>query len=96
MRSIRGSRPERTRNGTYEEDGLRLLPAGICVLLAKCDELFGEPLGFFCFVPGCGYGFMGEERGDQVAEEGLSVGGFATQMPVFHSASGHGRQTQMK
>jgi len=34
-------------------------------------------LGFFGFGPGCFDGFVGYEGGDEVAEEGLSVGGFA-------------------
>ena len=32
---------------------------------------------------------MGEEGGDEVAEEGLSVGGFAAEMAVFEVAAGH-------
>ena len=32
---------------------------------------------------------MGEEGGDEVAEEGLSVGGFAAEMTVFEVARGH-------
>ncbi len=79
-----------TGNAAYKEDGLCFPPAGLCVLLAKCDELFGESLGFFGFVPGCSYGFVGEEGGDEIAEEGLTVGGFAAQMAILHCASGHG------
>ena len=33
---------------------------------------------------------MGEEGGDEVAEEGLSVRGFAAEMAVFEVAAGHG------
>lgn len=33
---------------------------------------------------------MGEEGGDEVAEEGLSVGGFAAEMAVFEVTAGHG------
>lgn len=33
---------------------------------------------------------MGDERGDQVAEEGLPVRGGAGEGPVFHVAAGHG------
>lgn len=79
-----------TGNATYEEDGLCFPPAGVCVFLAKRDEFFGESLGFFGFVPGGGYGFMSEEGGDEIAEEGLSVGRFAAQMAILHCASGHG------
>ena len=32
---------------------------------------------------------MREERGDEVAEEGLPVGGGAVQVPVFGGAAGH-------
>ena len=32
---------------------------------------------------------MGEERGDEVTEEGLPVGGGAVQVPVFGGAAGH-------
>lgn len=47
------------------------------VFLAEGDEFFGEALGFFCFGPGCFDGFVGEEGGDEVAEESLAVGGGA-------------------
>ena len=33
---------------------------------------------------------MLEEGRDEVAEEGLSVGGLAAEMPVFEVAAGHG------
>lgn len=33
---------------------------------------------------------MGEERGYQVAEEGLAVRGFAAQVAVLEGAAGHG------
>lgn len=32
---------------------------------------------------------MSYEGGDEVAEEGLAVGGFAVQMAVFYGAAGH-------
>ncbi len=32
---------------------------------------------------------MGDERGDEVAEEGLPMGGGAVQMAVFQGAAGH-------
>ncbi len=35
---------------------------------------------------------MFEEGGDEVAEEGLSVGGFAAEMAVFEVAAGHGEE----
>jgi hypothetical protein len=36
---------------------------------------------------------MFEERCDEVAEEGLSMGGFATEMPVFHVPACHDGQS---
>ena len=35
---------------------------------------------------------MFEEGGNEVAEEGLSVGGFAAEMAVFEVAAGHGEE----
>ena len=74
---------------TYVEYRLGLRPAGVCVLLAKRNELFGEALRFLGFVPGRLDGFVRDERGDEVAEEGLPVRGGAVQVPVFHGAAGH-------
>ncbi len=51
--------------------------AGFGVFLAHGDELLGEALGFFGFGPGGGDGFVLEEGGDEVAEEGLAVRGCA-------------------
>lgn len=72
---------------------------GVCVFLTKGDEFFGETLGFFGLVPSCGYGFMGEEGGNEVAEEGLSVRGLAAKMAVFQGSAGHGvrlRETSLE
>ena len=33
---------------------------------------------------------MREKRGDEIAEEGLSMGGFSTEMAVFEMATSHG------
>lgn len=74
----------------YVENGLRAPAASVGVLFTQGDELLGEALGFFGFVPGRGDGFVLEEGGDEVAEEGLSVGGAAVQMAVFEGAAGHG------
>ena len=74
---------------TYIEYRLRLGPARIRVLLAQRDELLGEPLRLFGFGPGRLDGFVGEERGDEVAEEGLPMGRGAVQVPVFGGAAGH-------
>ena len=76
-------------NRTYIEYRLRLRPARIRVLLAQRDELLGQPLRLFGLVPGRLDGFVRDERGDEVAEEGLPVGGGAVQMPVFGGAAGH-------
>lgn len=40
-------------------------------------------------MPGCGDGFVGEEGGDEVTEEGLSVRGFATEVTVFQGSARH-------
>ena len=74
---------------TYVEYRLGLRPAGVCVLLAERDELFGEALRFLGLVPGRLDGFVRDERGDEVAEEGLPVRGGAVQVPVFHGTAGH-------
>lgn len=100
--SIGEGRAARRRNGkkrkgchvskteqTYVEYRLGLRPAGVCVLLAKRNELFGEALRFLGLVPGRLDGFVRDERGDEVAEEGLPVRGGAVQVPVFHGAAGH-------
>lgn len=62
---------------TYEEYALRSRTARVGVFLAEGDELLGEALRFFGFGPGRLDGFVRYERGDEVAEEGLPVGGFA-------------------
>lgn len=65
------------------------LPARFGVLLAQGDQLLGQSLRLLGLGPcGCD-GFMLEERGDEVAEEGLSVRGLAAQMAEFGSTSGH-------
>lgn len=74
---------------TDEKYTLRPPPAGICVFLAQGDEFFGEALGFFCFGPGRADGFVGEEGGYEVAEQGLAVGGGAVEVAVFEGAAGH-------
>ena len=62
---------------TYIEYSLRLRPTRVRILLAQRDEFLGQPLRLFGFVPGRLDGFMGDERGDEVAEEGLPVRGGA-------------------
>ena len=74
---------------TYEEYLFRSPSAGIGVLFAKSDEFFSKALGFFGFVPGGSDGFVRYEGGDEVSEEGLSVGGAAVEVAEFHMATGH-------
>ena len=71
------------------EDLLGSQARGICVLLTMGDEFLGQPLRFLCFVPGRLDGFVLDQGGDQVAEESLSVGGVAAEMPVFEVAVYH-------
>ena len=75
---------ERSGGGAYVEDGLSLCTRGFCVLFAERDKFLGEALDFFGFGPGGGYGFLVDEGGDEVAEEGLSVGRGPAQMPVLY------------
>jgi len=77
-------REERLGGMAYVEDCLGLCARGFCVLFAERDELLGEALDFFGFGPGGGYGFLVDEGGDEVAEEGLSVGGGPAQVPVLY------------
>ncbi len=76
-------------NSTYVEYTLRLCTARVGVFLAESYQFLGQPLRFFGFGPGRLDGFVGDERGDEVAEEGLPVGGGAVQMAVFQGAAGH-------
>ena len=48
---------------------------GVGVVFGVGDEFLGEALGFFCFGPGRCYGFVFYEGGDEVAKEGLAMGG---------------------
>lgn len=73
----------------YIEYSPRLYSTRIGVLFGHCDYFLGEPLGFFGFRPCCGDRFVLEEEGDEVAEEGLSMGRFAAEMAVFELAAGH-------
>ncbi len=77
------------RNPTYEEYTLRFRAARVGVFLAQGYELLGQSLRFFGFGPGRLDGFVGYEGGDEVAEEGLAVGGLAVQMPILQGAAGH-------
>ena len=88
--SIWGGKSDgRSVSKRYIEYRLGLCPARVCVFLAQRDELFGEPLRFLGLVPGRLDGFVRDERGDEVAEEGLPVRGAAVQVPVFQGAAGH-------
>ena len=72
-----------------EEDLLRAGAGGVAVAFAEGNEFFGQALGFLGFVPGGPDGFVGYEGGDEVAEEGLTVGGVAVEVAVFDGAAGH-------
>lgn len=76
--------------GRVEERGGRGLARGRRIAFREGDEAFGEALGFFGFGPGGRDGFVLDEGGDEVAEEGDAVGGFAAEVPVFEGAAGHG------
>lgn len=74
---------------SYKKYSSRPPPARRCVLLAKCNELLSQSLCFFSLWP-CGRdGFVFEEGGDEVSEEGFAMWGVARQRSVFHVAAGH-------
>ena len=79
----------------YEEYSLRLYSARIGIFLGHCNYFFCEFLGFFGFWPCCHDGLVCEEGGYEVAEEGLSMGGFSAEMAVFEVAAGHGERVGM-
>lgn len=70
-----GRRGKGKKSHTYVENRLRSPSTGICIFFTQRDQFLGQPLRFFGFMPCCGDGFVLEEGGDEVAEEGLSVGG---------------------
>ena len=72
-----------------EEDLVGAEAGGVGVFLGVGYEFFGEALRFFGFGPGGRDGFVLDERGYKIAEEGLPVRGVAAQVPVFHVAAGH-------
>lgn len=74
---------------SYVENGQRLSLAGFGVLFAQRNQLLGQPLGFLGFWPGGGYGFVFEERGDEVSEQGLPVRAAARQVSVFLESARH-------
>ena len=80
---------------THEEDGLRPVARGVRVALAQRDELLGQALGLFGLGPSGGDSLVFEERGDQVAQQGLSVGGAAVQVPVLEIAACHGARVEL-
>ena len=82
-------RAKREKGNSYIEYPLSLQPAGAGVFLRHGDDFLGEALGFFRFGPGRRDGFVSEEGSDEVAEEGLSVGGIAAEMAEFEVAAGH-------
>lgn len=75
---------------TYIENLQSTSPTSLRVLLAQGNQLVGQPLGLLGLVPCRCDRLVLEKRGDQIAEQGLSMGGLAAQVPVFSSAAGHG------
>jgi hypothetical protein len=45
------------------------------VLFTHCDDSFCIGLDGFCFCEGCGDGFVDDEGGDEVAEDGFALAG---------------------
>lgn len=74
---------------TYVEYAICFPSASFRVPLAQRDEFLGEALRFLGLGPCRSNRLVLEERGHEVTEEGLSVGGVAAEMPIFRSASGH-------
>ena len=66
------------------------IPTPIGILLAQCDEFFGEALSFLGFWPGGLDGFVFEEGGYKIAKEGFAMGGFTGEVPVFDVTTCHG------
>ena len=62
-----------TSGGTYVEDSLGLLARRVVVPLGQRDELLSQPLGLLRLVPGRVDGLVLDERGHEVAQQGLPV-----------------------
>lgn len=75
---------------TYVENRQGLLSTRSGVLLSQGDELLRQSLGLLGLGPCGGDGFVGEERGDEVAEQGLPVRGLTAEMAVLCGAPCHG------
>lgn len=86
--SCRLQKTKEAARQTYKEYRLGSLPRRVCVLLAQRNQLLGEPLRFFGFGIGRRYRLVGDERGDEVAEESLSVRRVAAQMSIFYRRHG--------
>lgn len=83
------------RGRTYEQKSLCPVPRGLGVFLCERDEFFRHALGLFCFGVAGGDGLPVDQGGDQVAEEGLTVGRVTAQVPVFdrgHCWTGKGKR----
>ncbi len=74
---------------TYEEYAQCSPFAGLCVLLPQGNKLLCQPLCFLRFRVCCRYRFVCEEGGNEVAKEGLSMGGRTSQMTVFEAGASH-------
>jgi len=74
----------------YIENPLGLAPRRLVVALGQRDQLLGQALGLLGFRPGRVDGLVLDERGDEVAEEGLAVRGATAEVPVAGETAGHG------
>lgn len=77
------------RAATYIEDTLCLPPRRLVVPLCQGDELIRQALCLLGLGPCCLYRLLLDERGDQVAKEGLPVGRVAAEGPEFHVTTCH-------
>src|SRR4051794_18832831 len=75
---------------TYIENLQCSSPTSLRVLFAQRDQLVRQPLCLLSLSPCCRDRFILKKRGNQVAEQGLSMRGLAAQVPVFSSSAGHG------
>ena len=74
----------------YEEDAVGLPARRLIVTLGQRDELVGHALRLLGLGPRGPDRLVLDERGDQVAQQGLPVGAAARQVAEFDGAAGHG------
>jgi len=72
-----------------EQDAPRSVAARLRVALRQRDEFLGNPLRFFRLVPRRVDPVVGDQRRDEVAEEGLAVRRGAGERAVFHVSACH-------